>query len=52
MLLMVIYQYFPLTLYWNIVLWPLFSATWLAHVDEHRTSVWEARVQDPGQTHT
>ena len=52
MLLMVIYQYFPLTLYWNIVLWPLFSAAWLAHLDEHRTSVWEAGVQDPGRTHT
>ena len=52
MLLMVIYQYFPLTLYWNIILWPLFSAAWLAQVDEHRTSVWEAGVQDPGRTHT
>ena len=28
------------------------TATWLAHVDERWTTVWEVGVQDPDQTHT
>ena len=30
----------------------MYHCAWLAYVDEHRTTVQEVRVQDPGWTHT